>query len=72
MYKLVFTSILCECACLCVHLCVYMPVYMRACMCIYGHVNVCKFIFVGEKLICVSVRVFARKNAWIYMCVHVT
>ena len=49
-----------------------MPVYMRACTCIYGHVNVCTYIWVGEKLICVSVRVFARKNASICICVHVT
>ena len=49
--------------CVCVCTCVYMPVYMRTCTCIYGHVNVCTYIYVGEKLICVSVRVFAHKNA---------
>ena len=49
--------------CVCVCTCVYMSVYMRACTCIYGHVNVCTYNYVGEKLICVSERVFARKNA---------
>ena len=49
--------------CVSVCTCVYMPMYMRAYTCIYGHVNICPYIYVGEKLICVSVRVFAHKNA---------
>ena len=36
--------------CFCVCSCVYMLVYMRAF--IYGHLNVCTYIHVGEKLIC--------------------
>ena len=47
--------------CICVCTCMYMSVYMRACTRIYGHVNVFTHIYVIEKLICVSVRVFARK-----------
>ena len=38
----------------------HMPVYMRACTCIYGHVNVYTYFYVGEKLICVSLRVLAH------------
>ena len=50
-------------ACVCVYTCMYMPAYMCAYTRNYGHVNVCTYIYVGEKLICVSVRVFAHKNA---------
>ena len=49
--------------CVRVFTCVYVPAYMRACTCIYGHVNVCTYIYVSEKLIFESVREFARKNA---------
>ena len=64
--------------CVSVHFCVFvctsvynMLVYMCECTYIYRHVNVCKYIYVSEKLISVRVCVIARKNAWIYMCVHV-
>ena len=49
--------------CLCVCTSVYMPVNMRACTCIYGHANACTYIYDGEKLICLSARVFAHKSA---------
>ena len=60
MFTCIFVSVHAR-ACVCT--CVYMPVCMRACMCIYGHMNIFTYIYVGEKLICVSVRVFACKNA---------
>ena len=49
----------------CVCTCVYMSVYICACTCIHAHVYVCTHIYVGEKLIRVSVRLFARKSAGI-------
>ena len=51
----------CVSVCVCVCFCVYMPVYMHACTCIYKHVNVYTYFYVGEKLICMGVSVFACK-----------
>ena len=65
MYKLMFTCIfvvVCIMLCLCVHLCVYVCVHA----CVFVHLRTLEclyiYIYVGEKLICVSVRVFARKK----------
>ena len=61
----------CICVCTCEYMYVCMYVCMCACTCIYRHVYVCTYIFVGEKLICVSERVFARievvKSAYVCM-----
>ena len=52
-----------EHVCVYVCTCLYMTEYMHECTCIEGHVNACTYIYVDEKLICVIVRVIARKNA---------